>query len=186
MRGGETTKTQEKKQEQDWMMMMLMLMLIDGNGEEQKNKKHDRPCVLLAQTYWSIAIPPNCPLCARCQIKAAQCPSEKEPGRLIPSDLGDMEEPFVAHTVGSYCRIPVRYKAQRTSSWPPCILSEAATRYLPAEADATRILVQQQAQAEEGQHWNNWPVAARRHTPNPLANGLRLVIHTVTRVTLST
>lgn len=121
MRGGETTKTQEKKQEQDWMKMMLvlMLMMIDGNEEEQKNKKHDRACVLLAQTYWSIAIPPNCRLCARCQIRAAQSPSEKEPGRLIPSDLGDMEEPFVAHTVGSYCRMPVRYKAQRTSSWPP-------------------------------------------------------------------
>lgn len=154
--------------------------------KSKRNKKHDRPCVLLAQTYWSIAIPPNCRLCARCQIKAAQSPSEKSPAVLSHPTSVTWRSPLLPHTVGSYCRIPVRYKARRTSSWPPCILSEKDARYLPAEEDATRILVQQQAQAEEGQHWNNWPVAARRHTPNPLANGLRLGIHTVTRVTLST
>ncbi|QYS93004.1 hypothetical protein H0G86_000394 [Trichoderma simmonsii] len=107
MRGGETAKMQEKKQEQDWMKMMLMLMLIDGNEVEQKNKKHDRPCVLLARTYWSIAIPPNCRLCARCQIRAAQSPSEKSPVVLSHPTSVTWRSPLLPHTVGSYC--PVEY-----------------------------------------------------------------------------
>ncbi|KAL6690677.1 hypothetical protein J3F84DRAFT_179849 [Trichoderma pleuroticola] len=134
-----------------------------GTKKSKKNRKHDRPCVLLAQTYWSIAIPPQLSSLRAPSDQSGPISSEKEPGRLIPSGFGDMERARALCCPcreGSCCRyLTCAITVQSTKRRTPCILSEEAHS---VSACLQRDATLQQAQLKKRQRWNNWPVAARR------------------------